>query len=236
MNTLFSTEAESTQIFRNGCKSSNTTTAVENHAKYCIWLDLHVHEKHVHSTLAKQENSDRIERNPPKWPTPYKHHIHKSRTLNTQPSELLLREFLCFLAIVCVLWSFADSCASPGPDEVLSRPGLPGGVEDLSHESRERGGRTDSQRGARETHKRVSWKSGATQYYNSTMYLLLSWVWLMIVQFRLATYEELYRKMKAQTVEDYRAALKEQVHCTWQVQYSIDLPLTGESYVYIICM
>lgn len=35
----------------------------------------------------------------------------------------------------------------------------------------------------------------------------------MIVQFRLAAYEELYRRMKAQAVEDYRAALKEQVHC-----------------------
>ena len=32
--------------------------------------------------------------------------------------------------------------------------------------------------------------------------------------YRLAAYEELYRKMKAQTVEDYKCALKEQVHCT----------------------
>ena len=35
---------------------------------YCdndSWQGVHVHEKHVHSTLAKQEKLERIERNPP---------------------------------------------------------------------------------------------------------------------------------------------------------------------------
>ena len=32
------------------------------------------------------------------------------------------------------------------------------------------------------------------------------------VDCRLVAYEELYRKMKAQSVEDYKAALKEQVY------------------------
>ena len=35
-----------------------------------------MHEKHVHSTLAKQENLERIERNPPHKPIPYQHHIY----------------------------------------------------------------------------------------------------------------------------------------------------------------
>ena len=44
-----------------------------------------VHERHVRSTLAKQENLERIERTPPHKPTPFQHYIHESRTLNAQP-------------------------------------------------------------------------------------------------------------------------------------------------------
>lgn len=40
---IVSTEAESTQTFRNGCEFSNTTTAVKNHVKCCIWPDLQLY-------------------------------------------------------------------------------------------------------------------------------------------------------------------------------------------------
>ena len=46
--------------------------AVTTHMNHVLLVNLsdyfevvYVHEKHVHSTLAKQENSERIERNPP---------------------------------------------------------------------------------------------------------------------------------------------------------------------------
>ena len=35
-----------------------------------MYMYFYMHEKHVHSTLAKQENSERIERNPPINPLP----------------------------------------------------------------------------------------------------------------------------------------------------------------------
>ena len=49
------------------------------------------------------------------------------------------------------------------------------------------------------------------------MYVIL---WL-ICTYRLATYEELYRRIKAQAVENYKAALNEQVYTVPRVLHSL---------------
>ena len=47
-------------VFLNACKSYVRHKVISFH-----FAQKHIHEKHMHSTLAEQENLDRIERNPP---------------------------------------------------------------------------------------------------------------------------------------------------------------------------
>ena len=74
--------------------TSSLETVLDSCSISCPWLMwggisdwclcsiyMYIHEKHVHSTLAKQENLERIERTPPHKPTPYQHFMLLSSIL-----------------------------------------------------------------------------------------------------------------------------------------------------------